>query len=69
MNYGEIIIPGNSKRSPNVNLYMSPFLTNNEISGPNMTIALAREITNLKKRNLPTDNINSRDYRGNRIFE
>ncbi len=52
MNYGEIIIPGNSKKEVLMSTYIChPSLANNEISGPIVTIALAREITNLKKRN------------------
>ncbi len=52
MNYGEIIIPGNSKKEVLMSTYIChPSLANNETSGPIVTIALAKEIRNLKERN------------------
>ena len=50
MNYGEIIIPGNSKKEVLMSTYIChPSLANNETSGPIVTIALA-EIGNFKDR-------------------
>ena len=52
MNYGEIIIPGNSKKEVLMSTYIChPSLANNETSGPIVTIALAKEIGNFKDRN------------------
>ena len=52
MNYGEIIIPGDTEKEILMSTYIChPSLANNELSGPIVTIALAREIINLKDRN------------------
>lgn len=51
LNYGEIIIPGKSKKEIFLSTYIChPSMANNEVSGPSLTIFLAKYISNLKNR-------------------
>ena len=51
LTYGEILIPGKSKREIFISTYLChPSLANNELSGPTLTIFLAKWIKNLKNR-------------------
>lgn len=51
LNYGEILIPGKVKDEVFFSTYIChPSMANNEISGPVVTCAIAREILNLSKK-------------------
>lgn len=51
LNYGEIIIPGKSKKEIFLSTYIChPSMANNEVSGPSLTIFLAKYISSLKNR-------------------
>jgi len=51
LNYGEIILPGLSKKEILISTYIChPSMANNEVSGPVVTIALARWLQNLTNR-------------------
>jgi aminopeptidase-like protein len=51
LNYGEIIIPGNSPKEVFLSTYIChPSLANNELSGPVVTTALAQWLTSLENR-------------------
>jgi aminopeptidase-like protein len=51
LNYGEIILPGISKREILISTYVChPSMANNEVSGPIVTIALARWLQKLANR-------------------
>jgi len=51
LNYGELIIPGESAKEVFLSTYVChPSMANNELSGPTVTIALAKWLLSLKKR-------------------
>ena len=51
LNYGELILPGKSKKKFFGHIYLSSSMANNELSGPSVVTYLSKWLMELKKTN------------------